>query len=155
MYDVILPRLRSVRARALVPFSYVAFTTVGSTFLVLAPLAVAANSQYSVSTAEYDGLNWLGANPTGRVLSMPGVGLYVPAYSSDTVYVGHYDESFGYNGKTQTAYDVLTGKADIQQFIQDNHIRYVVWNAELQTPPPSVLGPPAYDSPSFKIWKLY
>jgi hypothetical protein len=155
MYEVILPRLRSLRARALVPFTYVAFTTVGSIFLVLAPLLVAGNPQYTVSTAQYDGLAWLGAHPAGRVLSMPGVGLYVPAYSSDSVYVGHYDETFDYQNKTVTAYNVLTGKADIQQFIQDNHIRYVVWNAELQTPPPSVLGPPDYDSAAIKIWKLY
>ena len=155
MYEAILPRLRSVRARALVPFAYVAFTTIGSTFLVLAPLAVAGAPQYSVSTAEYDGLNWLGANPTGRVLCMPGVGLYVPAYSSDTVYVGHYDESFDYQNKTVAAYNLLTGGADIRQFIQQNHIRYVVWNAELQTPPPSVLGPPAYDTAAIKIWKMY
>jgi len=155
MYEVILPRLRSARARALIPFTYVAFAAIGSTFLVLAPLAVAASPQYSVSTAEYDGLHWLGANPAGRVLCMPGVGLYVPAYSSDTVYVGHYDESFDFQNKTRTASNLLTGSADIERFIRDNHIRYVVWNVELQTPPPPVLGPPAYDTPTFKIWKLY
>jgi hypothetical protein len=154
MHEVILPRLRSVRARALVPFAYVAFTTVGSTFLVVAPLVVAGAPQYTVSTAEYDGLNWLGANPSGRVLCMPGVGLYVPAYSADTVYVGHYDESFDFQNKTRTAFDLLTGGADLQQFIQDNQIRYVVWNVELESPPPA-LGPPAYDTPTFKIWKLY
>src|SRR5436190_9700209 len=86
MYDEILPRLRSLRARRLIPFSYVAFAAIGSVFLVLAPLAVAGQSQYTVTTAEYDGLNWLGSQPSGRVLAMPGVGLYLPAYSSDTVY---------------------------------------------------------------------
>lgn len=155
MYELILPRLGSARARALIPFSYVAFASIGSAFLVLAPLAVAAQGQYTVTTAEYNGLNWLGAEPQGRVLSMPGVGLYVPAYSPDTVYVGHYDETFDYLNKTQTALDVLTGKADLQQFIQDNHIRYVVWTADLPTPPPASLGAPAYDTPNFKIWKLY
>src|SRR5258708_7766470 len=117
--------------------------------------AVAAQPQYNVPTAFYDGLSWLGNEPAGRVLAMPGVGLYVPAYSGDTVYVGHYDETFDYLAKTQTAYDVLTGKADLGQFIQENHIRYVVWTADLQTSPPSALGPPAYDTPTFKIWKLY
>jgi hypothetical protein len=86
---------------------------------------------------------------------MPGVGLYVPAYSPDTVYVGHYDESFDFVNKTRTALEVLTGGADLPQFVQDNHIRYVVWNVELQTAPPAILGPPAYDTPTFKIWKLY
>ncbi len=155
MYQTILPRFRSARAHALIPFSYVAFATIGSAFLVLAPLAVVSQPQYSVSRAEYDGLNWLGSQPAGRVLSMPGVGLYVPAYSPDTVYVGHYDETFGYLNKTQTALDLLTGKADIVQFDTANHIRYVIWTADLPTQPPTVLGPPAYDSPNFKIYRLY
>ena len=155
MYEAILPRLRSLRARRLIPFSYVAFAAIGSAFLVLAPLAVAGQPQYSVSTAEYNGLTWLGSQPAGRVLAMPGVGLYVPAYSPDTVYVGHYDETFDYANKTQVALSLLTGQADIEQFIQANDIRYVIWTADLQTPPPSVLGPPTYDSPNFKIWKVF
>ena len=155
MYEVILPRLWSARARALIPFSYVAFASIGSAFLVLAPLAVAAQPQYSVSRAEYDGLNWLGAQPSGRVLCMPGVGLFVPAYSGDMVYVGHYDETFDYFTKTQQALDLLTGRADLDQFIHTNDIRYVVWTADLPTPPPSSLGPPAYDSENFKIYRIY
>jgi hypothetical protein len=155
MYGAVLPRLRSARAKALVPFSYVSFSTVGTAFLVLAPLAFATLPQYSVTTAEFDGLTWLGREPAGRVLSMPGVGLYIPAYTPDTVYVGHYDETYNYNAKTQTAYDVLTGKDDIEQFIQANQIRYVVWTSDLQTAPPQALGPPAYDTPNFKIWRVY
>jgi hypothetical protein len=155
LYESVLPRLRSLRARRLIPFSYVAFAAVGSAFLVLAPLAVAAEPQYSATTAFYNGLNWLGAEPSGRVLAMPGVGLYVPAYSSDTVYVGHYDETFDYPTKTQTALKVLTGQEDIEQFTRANDIRYVVWTVDLGTPPPAILGPPAYDTPDFKIWKLY
>jgi hypothetical protein len=155
MYETILPRLRSARARALVPFSYVCFAAIGSAFLVLAPIAVAANPQYSATGAEYDGLTWLGDEPAGRVLAMPGVGLYVPAYSPDTVYVGHYDETFDYLAKTQTALAVLTGKSDLEQFISTNHIRYVVWTSDLPSPPPDILGPAAYDTPNFKIWRLY
>jgi hypothetical protein len=154
MYEAILPPLRSLRARRLIPFSYVAVSTIGSAFLVLAPIAVAGQPQYVISTAEYDGLNWLGSQPTGRVLSMPGVGLYVPAYSSDTVYVGHYDETFDYANKTRTAFAVLTGQSDIEQFIQQNQIRYVIWTSDLQTPPPAALGPPSYDTPDFKIWAV-
>ena len=155
MYEAILPRLRSQRARALVPFTYVSFAAIGSAFLTLAPIAVAANPEYSATTAEYDGLTWLGTEPVGRVLSMPGVGLYVPAYSPDTVYVGHYDETFDYVNKTQTALAVLTGKSDLEQFISANHIRYVVWTSDLPTPPPEVLGAAAYDTTTFKIWKVY
>jgi hypothetical protein len=154
MYEAILPRLRSLRARRLIPFSYVAFAAIGSAFLVLAPLAVAAEPQYTVSAAEYDGLSWLGSQPAGRVLCMPGVGLYVPPYSPDTVYVGHYDETFDYANKTQVALAVLTGQADLQQFILDNQIRYVIWTVDLQTLPPALLGQPDYDTPNFKVWRL-
>ena len=154
MYEAIVPRIRSVRAQRLVPFSYVSFASVGSAFLVLAPMLVAGQPQYTVTTAEYDGLTWLGTQPSGRVLSMPGVGLYIPAYSPDTVYVGHYDETFDYLNKTQTALDLLTGKTDITQFMGANQIRYVVWTADLPTGPPEVLGAAAYDTPTFKIWRI-
>jgi hypothetical protein len=155
MYEAIVPRLRSLRAKRLIPFSYVAVSAIGSAFLLLAPLAVAAQPQYAMTTAEYDGLSWLGSEPAGRVLSMPGVGLYVPAYSSDTAYVGHYDETYNYAGKTQVAGDVLTGKTDIEQFVLSNHIRYVIWTSDLQSPPPAALGTAAYDTPDFKIWRLF
>ena len=155
MYEAVVPRLRSVRARRLIPFTYVSASAIGSAFLLLAPLAVATQPQYSITTAEYDGFNWLGSEPTGRVLCMPGVGLYVPAYSSDTVYVGHYDETFDYPAKTRIAGDLLTGQTDIEQFVQANQIRYVIWTSDLQSPPPPALGPPSYDTPNFKIWKLF
>jgi hypothetical protein len=154
MYETILPRLKSIRARRLVPFSYVSFAAIGSAFLLLAPLAVATAPQYGAPTAMYDGLQWLSTQPQGRVLSMPGVGLYVPAYTSDTVYVGHYDETFDYYTKQQQALDLLTGKADLAQFVSANKIRYVIWTADLKVPPPSEVGSPAYDTPSFKIFRI-
>jgi hypothetical protein len=49
---------------------------------------------------------------------------------------------------------VLTGQADIEQFIRENQIRYVIWTPDLGTPPPAILGPPAYDTPDFKIWEV-
>jgi hypothetical protein len=102
----------------------------------------------------YDGLQWLSAQPQGRVLSMPGVGLYIPAYTSDTVYVGHYDETFDYYTKQQQALDLLTGKADLAQFVSANKIRYVIWTVDLKVPPPGGLGSAAYDTPSFKIFRI-
>jgi hypothetical protein len=155
LHEVILPRLRSARAKRLVPFSYVAFAAVGSAFLVLAPMLVATQPQYVMNQAAYDGLGWLGRQPSGRVLSMPGIGLYVPAYSPDTVYVGHYDETFDYYTKTQTALDLLTGKNDIVQFDSANQIRYVIWTSDLPAPPPVSLGAPAYDTPNFKVYRIY
>ena len=59
------------------------------------------------------------------------------------------------HGHDPIAYDNLTGKSDIEQFDANNGMRYVVWTVDLETPPPAVLGPPAYDTPNFKIWKLF
>ena len=56
---------------------------------------------------------------------------------------------------TETALELLTGKQDIVQFDEANHIRYVIWTSDLPTAPPSELGAPAYDTPTFKVWKLY
>ena len=155
LYEVVIPRLRSVRAQRLVPFSYVAFASIGSAFLVLAPLLVGTQAQYVMNQAAFDGLNWLGGQPQGRVLSMPGIGLYVPAYSPDTVYVGHYDETFDYANKTTKALALLTGNDDIVRFDQANQIRYVIWTSDLRSPPPAALGAPAYDTTNFKVWRLY
>jgi hypothetical protein len=71
------------------------------------------------------------------------------------VYVGHYDETFDYAAKTQATFDALTGTTDLEAFIAANRIRYVVWTSDLPTPPPAALGVPAYDSPGFKIWRVY
>jgi hypothetical protein len=155
MYETVLPRLHSARARALVPFSYVSFAAIGSAFLVFAPMLIAGQPQYSMPAARYNALLWLGAEPAGRVLSSPGIGLYIPAYSSDTVYVGHYDETFDYASKSQIALAALTGKSDLGQFLRDNPMRYVVWTSELGTPPPGGLGAAAYDTPTVKVWRLY
>src|SRR5438270_13194354 len=106
-------------------------------------------------TTRNNGLKWCDAEPPRPVHSIPGIGLYVPAYSPDAVNVGHYDETFDYYTKTQTALDVLTGKQEIMQFDVANHIRYVIWTSDLPAPPPSELGAPAYDTPTFKVWRLY
>src|SRR5205823_1582869 len=93
LYQVLLPRLRG-RAARLLPFSYVAFAAVGSVFLLVGPLLLAGNPTYSVPTGEYRALQWLSSRPSGLVLTSNRLGLYVPAYTSDSVYVGQYSETF-------------------------------------------------------------
>src|SRR5260370_16805602 len=108
MYETILPRLRSPRARALVPFTYVCFAAIGSAFLTLAPLAVAANPQYSATRAEYGGLTWLGTEPAGRVLPMPALGPYVPAYTPHPAYYGPSHQTFSSLTTPPTTTPLLT-----------------------------------------------
>src|SRR5437660_6666746 len=66
LYEDILPRLRSLRVLRLIPFSSVSFAAVGCAFLVLSTLAVAGQPQYTVPTAEHNGLSCLGSPPPGR-----------------------------------------------------------------------------------------
>jgi hypothetical protein len=143
-YEQVMPRLRSLRARRLVPFSYVAFSAAPSVFLLLAPLLVQSAPQYSISRAEYSALGWLATEPAGAVLSSDRLGLYVPAYTPDTVYVGQYSETYNFFGKAREARTLLTGGADAGDFARTQAIRYVLWSDEFGRAEPVGLGEPAY-----------
>lgn len=152
MYEVVVPALRG-RARGLVPFGYVAFASMGSLFLLLAPMLYATNSTYSLSSEEMGALDWLAAHPAGIVLSEGRLGLYVPAYSPDPAYVGQYSETYNYAAKAREARDVLTGAADAPSFAAAHDVRYVLWTArEDGAGAPQGLGAPVYDTPGAKIY---
>ena len=154
MWEVLLPRLRPGRQRRLVPFGFVAFTTIGSAFLLLAPFLYAHSSIYLVSRDEYSALGWLGSQPPGVVLSSSRLGLYVPAYSPDTVYVGQYSETYNWRRKGVEAAGVLDGETPAAPFARDHGIRYVLWSDEFGGSPPSGLGTPAFDRPGAKVYRL-
>jgi hypothetical protein len=158
MYGFLVPRLRSDRARRMVPFGYVSFTTIGSSFLILAAIFFISGpgwNQYVLSRCQYDALLWLDSQPQGTVLSSVHMGQYIPAYSSDTVYVGHYDETFDYFEKAPQAKRLLTGKDDLPAFIQAQHVRYVVWTDEYGGDPPTDLGEPVFSEPGVRIYRIY
>jgi len=155
MYQVVVPRLRE-RARRLVPFSYCAYAAVGSTFLLIGPLLVATNPIYSVSTGDYQALQWLSPRPVGVVLTSDRLGLFVPAYTSDTTYTGQYSETFNWPAKVQEANDLLHGRADLPAFIAANDVRYVIWSsADTTVAPPSSLGPPVFSSGGTEVFQVY
>jgi hypothetical protein len=152
MYEQVVPRLRG-RAVNLVPFAHVAFASVGCVYLLLAPMLFATNPSYSLSTDELGALRWLDANPRGTVLSMGHFGLYVPAYSSDSAYVGQYSETYLYFEKQREAYAVLTGQQDAAAFARDHDIGYLVWTADVGGGAPVGVGAPVYDTPNAKIYR--
>ncbi len=154
MWEVLLPRLRSLRARRLVPFSYVAFAAMGSFVLLLAPLAISHSPQYSITTSERHGLDWLAAQPAGAVLSTDRLGLYVPAYTPDTVYVGQYSETYNWRAKGRQALDLLTGHGDAGAFAREHGLRYVLWSDSTGAGEPAGLGEPDYSEPGLKVWRL-
>jgi hypothetical protein len=153
----LMPRLRSARARRLLPFGYVSFAAVGSLFLLLAPLAFTSAPQYSVTRPEYDALQWLGSQPRGVVLSTSRLGLYVPAYSSDTAYVGQYSETYDYTRKGKEATQVLSGHTPALDFARSHGVRYVLWSDELGPEPPADLGDlgdPAFSEAGVRVYRL-
>jgi hypothetical protein len=152
MFEVLVPRLKSLRSRRLVPFAYVSFASTASIFLLLAPLGVARSTEYSMPQSDYDAMAWLASRPAGVVLSSAGMGLYVPAYTPDTVYVGQYSETYNYAEKARRAERLLTGQDDLGAFVAANHVRYVLWTDDFGGQPPASLGPPAFYEPGAAVF---
>jgi hypothetical protein len=144
VYRVLLPRFREIRAQRLVPFSYVAVSAITPAFVVLALIGAAHSAQYTLPRAQYDSLTWLARQPTGVVLSSAELGLYVPAYTDDTVYVGHYSETYQYARKDAEARALLSGGADLRSFVARNGITYVIWTPQDGESPPASLGRPGF-----------
>lgn len=153
MYEVLVPRL-GTRGGRLLPFAYVAFASIGSFFLLLAPMLFATNHVYTLSTDEVGALDWLGAHPQGIVLSEARMGLYVPAYSPDPVYVGQYSETYLYPAKAREARAVLSGEQDAAAFAASHGVRYLLWTSEDGPGGPTGVGDPVYDTPGAKIYVL-
>jgi hypothetical protein len=153
MYEVVVPRLRG-RAVGLVPFGYVAFAAMGSAFLLLAPLLFATNPLYSLTTDEVGALTWLDAHPRGVVLSTGHLGLYIPAYSSDTAYVGQYSETYDIVNKERDAERLLAGGGDTSTFARDHGISYVVWTSDVKGGLPQGVGDPVYDTVNAKVYAV-
>lgn len=155
MYEVLLPRLRG-RARGLVPFAYASFATIASCFLLLGPFLVAGQGEYSLPTADYRAIQWLGGRPAGVVLSSSRLGLYIPAYTPDTVYVGQYSETYNWSRKTVEVHGLMNGQGDIANWARDHSIRYVVWSpADASGAPPASLGTPVYSAAGTFVFALY
>lgn len=156
LYGVILPRLRSAGPRRLLAFAYVAFSTAPSVFLLVAPMLIASNPEYSVSTPEYHALLWLDGRPSGLVVASPRLGLYVPAYTADTSYVGQYSETYDYLPKGRHVLQLLNGQGDMAAFAQEQHARYVIWSSgDGTTAPPAALGRPAFSEGGVEVFQLY
>lgn len=155
MYEVLVPRLRG-RARNLVPFAYGSFATIASSFLLLGPLLIAGQPQYQLPSADYRAITWLGGRPGGIVLSSTRLGLYIPAYTSDTVYVGQYSETYNWRQKVVEVNVLLAGEGDIRAWAREHSVRYIVWSAaDSPAAPPASLGTPAYSANGTLIFALY
>ena len=155
MYEVLVPRLKQ-RARGLVPFAYASFATIASCFLLLGPFLVAGQAEYALPTSDYNAIGWLGGRPAGVVLSSARLGLYIPAYTPDTVYVGQYSETYNWSRKATEVQGLMNGEGDLLGWARDHSIRYIVWSrTDASGAPPASLGAPAYSSEGTFVFALY
>lgn len=160
MVQVLVPRLRSERARHLLPFSWVAVSAVASAFLFLGPMVLGLVTPGGLDTVPqgyFAGLQWLGEHPDGVVLSTANTGLMVPAYTSDTVYVGQYSETLDANRKQEVALQVLAGRRSLADFEASEgvRVRYVFWTDDVKAGAPAGLGAPVFTAPGAAIYRLY
>jgi hypothetical protein len=128
-----LSRARRMRwQKLLVPVSC------ASSALVLAIALRFASGAFSdayLDDANWHALNWLSSHHTSgdRVLSSPGAGLYIPAWSGVSVYVGHYSETLVYFQKIKQVDATLQASVaaqQVQSFLGQNGITLLYWGPD-------------------------
>jgi hypothetical protein len=84
---------------------------------------------------QWTALAWLNGHhrPADRILSSPGTGLFIPAWSATPVYVGHYSETLDYFEKIRTVSQLLrpsTSPESIRSFLAANGITLLYWGPD-------------------------
>jgi hypothetical protein len=116
--------------------------------LFQAPLTLTAKCIGEVEThrirqAGFQVLDALAALPAGNVLAPADLGNYVPAYTNDRVYVGHWFLTPGYAQRAQEAAGAVGGAMTAEQLatlIDGQRIRYVVAPAQVAPALAAALG---------------
>ena len=107
---------------------------------------------------------WLSSHhlPQDRVLSSPGVGLYLPADSGVSVYVGHYSETLDYFAKILTEDAILhagTTPDQLRSFFAREGITLLYWGPDERSgrdfdPQQQPFLQRVYDSGGVQIYRL-
>jgi hypothetical protein len=131
-----LARFRKSRARrwerGLVP------VFCASSALVLAIALRFASGAFSdayIDGGRWHALSWLSAHHSAadRVLCGPSAGLYIPAWSGASVYLGHYSETLNYFEKIKQVDAKLRADvpaSQVQSFFTDNGITLLYWGPD-------------------------
>ncbi|MCX6356073.1 MAG: hypothetical protein NTZ78_14405 [Candidatus Aureabacteria bacterium] len=89
--------------------------------------------EYYLYEADLEAMRWMreNHNEDAAILSTYKSGLYLPAYTGNRVYVGHWSETLNFNEKAATAERVLySGKeADAREFLKEHKIDYIYFGA--------------------------
>ncbi len=73
---------------------------------------------------------WLESAPRGGVLADPRTGLYLPGWTGQRTFVGHYSETVDYRQRAGEAGAILraaTPDPDVAGFFQRQQLRYLFW----------------------------
>jgi len=89
-----------------------------------------------LSSDELDAIAWLErqAHREDVVLSLPMIGVYIPALAGNRVYVGHWGETARFTGKFREVLRIFsqnTGDSARQDFLDQNRIAYLFWYNEM------------------------
>ena len=127
-----LPRRRGrMLQRVLVP---VACLSSGLVLAIALRFATGAFPEAYIDDGRWQAMSWLATNHTAgdRALSSPGSGLFLPAWSGVSVYVGHYSETVDYFKKIATANGILSAGSSalaVESFVRDNRITLLFWGS--------------------------
>jgi len=90
--------------------------------------------EYYLYEADLEAMRWMreNHNEDAAILSMYKSGLYLPAYTGNRVYVGHWSETLNFNEKAALAERILYSPGSevaARDFLKDNRIAYIYFGA--------------------------
>ncbi|MCC6445523.1 MAG: hypothetical protein IT210_18960 [Armatimonadetes bacterium] len=129
--------LHGLKRRDAILYALVALTASTNIFSLRRDILNIASNQTNtgihrafLSADEVEAMDWLEANTSRNdtVLSLPMIGVYIPAYAGNRVYVGHWGETADFSGKFNQVLRLLgqnTPDAERRAFMRRNHIAYL------------------------------
>lgn len=109
---------------------------------------------YNIFKTDAEALKWLDANTDKKeaVIASRIIGMYIPAWSGNKVYAGHYDQTVNYTSKVKNIRVFFEGKTDpgaLKTFLKNNQVQYVYFG-----PFERLLGKPDFENMRF-LRKVY
>ena len=167
----VLPRLRALlgrRYRELVLLSAIVALTAPANIVKIASCCRAQRStplEFYLPAGDLDAMQWMMEhhNEDAAVLSSYKSGLYIPAYTGNRVFVGHWSETLDFTRKARMADLVLFGRGDEKikrDFLERNGIRYIYYGGfERMRGPFALRGAPflekIYDRGGVEIFRVH
>ncbi|OGF51268.1 MAG: hypothetical protein A2044_06590 [Candidatus Firestonebacteria bacterium GWA2_43_8] len=104
---------------------------------------------YNIHQDDVTALRWMDANTDKKdaFIASRIIGMYIPAWSGNKVYAGHYDQTVNYTSKLKEIKVFFEGKVDVstvKEFLEANRISYIYFG-----PFEKMLGNPGFEKMPF------